>query len=73
MTLTQSSDPACTPVIVTAMPVVVGNIAPGASAAGTVTIDFTGCAPANRFTVVLSYSANGGAVTGSKALYNQFQ
>jgi uncharacterized repeat protein (TIGR02543 family) len=73
VTLTQTSGPACTPVIATPMPVAVGNIAPGSSEAGSVTIDYTGCAPANRFTVVLSYSANGGAVTGSKALYNQFQ
>jgi hypothetical protein len=51
----------------------VGNIAPSASASGSVTIDFTGCAPANRFTVAFTYSANGGAVTGSKTLYNQFQ
>ena len=55
------------------MPVLVGNIAPGASAAGSVTIDYTGCAPANRFTVVLGYSANDGVVTGFKTLYNQFQ
>ncbi len=73
VTLTQTSGPACTPVIATSLPVAVGNIAPGSSAAGSVTIDYTGCAPANRFTVVLSYAANGGAVTGSKALYNQFQ
>ncbi len=73
MTLTQTSGPACTPMIATPLPVLVGNIAPGGSATGNVTIDYTGCAPANRFTVVLSYSANGGAVTGSKTLYNQFQ
>jgi hypothetical protein len=73
MTLTQSSGPACTPVITSALPVSVGNIAPSASAAGNVTVDFTGCAAANRFTVTFTYSANGGAVTGSKTLYNQFQ
>ena len=73
LTLTQTSGPACTPVITTRFPSSVGNIAPGASATGSVTIDFTGCAPANRYTVALTYSANGGAVTGSKTLYNQFQ
>jgi hypothetical protein len=73
MTLTQTSGPACTPMITSLFPVLVGNIAPSASASGNVTIDFTGCATANRFTVAFTYSANGGVVTGSKTLYNQFQ
>jgi hypothetical protein len=32
-----------------------------------------GCAPANRYTVAFTYSANSGVVTGSKTLFNQFQ
>jgi hypothetical protein len=73
VTLSQTSGPACTPVFASALPLAVGNTAPGASASGNVTVDYTGCAPANRYTLVLTYSANGGAVTGSKTLYNQFQ
>lgn len=73
LSLTQVSGAACTPSITNPMPVTVGNIAPNSLAAGNVTIDFTGCAPANRYSVTFTYSANAGAVTGSRTLYNQFQ
>jgi hypothetical protein len=73
LALTQTFGAACTPVIATPLPVALADIAPGSSASGSVTIDFTGCAPANRFTVSFTFSANGGAVSGSKTLYNQFQ
>ena len=71
--LTQTSGAACTPVVMTPLPVEVGDIAPGVSANGTVTVNYSGCAPANRYTVTFGYSANSGAVTGSRTLYNQFQ
>ena len=74
LSLTQTGGAACTPVVNPAQfPVSVGNIAWGSSAVGAVAIDFTGC-PANaRFTVNYAFSADGGAVAGSKTLYNQFQ
>ncbi|WP_295433397.1 metallophosphoesterase [uncultured Thiodictyon sp.] len=62
----------CKPVVTTALPLVVGNIAVGASATGNVSVDFSGCATGARFTAVATYSAaNGGG--GSKTLVNQFR
>ena len=71
--LTQTRGTACTPVIMSTFPVQVGNIAPGATATGNVTIDFTGCPAAATFLVTVSFSANSGAATGSISKMNQFQ
>jgi hypothetical protein len=38
-----------------------------------VTIDFTGCAAAARFTARFTYSANFGTVSGNVVRFNQFQ
>jgi hypothetical protein len=73
LTLAQVSGAACTPVIAVPLPVTLADIAPGSVASGNVTIDFTGCAPANRFTVSFTFSANGGSVSGSTTSYNQFR
>jgi len=73
LTLLQSFGPACTPVISTPFPVAVGDLAPAASGSGSVTIDFSGCSALARFTTKLSYSSDGGAVAGSKTLFNQFR
>ena len=72
-TLVQTSGAACTPVIGNAFPLAVGNLAPALAGVVKVTLDFTGCAAAARFTARFAYSANGGAVTGSVVRYNQFQ
>ena len=72
--LTQTGGAACSPLVSPAQfPVNVGNIAWGGSALGVVTINFTGCPNNARFTVNFTFSADGGAVTGSRTLYNQFQ
>jgi hypothetical protein len=73
LTLLQSFGPACTPVIATPFPVAVGDLAPSASGSAGVTIDFAGCSALARFTTTLSYSSDGGAVTGSKTVFNQFR
>ena len=70
LTLTQTSGVACTPVVATPFPVSIGDLAATASGAGHVTIDFHGCHPLNRFTVVLSFSSDSGAVSGSTKLLN---
>ncbi len=71
-TLTQVGGAACTPVI-PALPIAVGNIAPGGSGAVTVTIDFSSCAFNARFTLNAGITANAGAATGSIVRTNQFQ
>jgi hypothetical protein len=50
----------------------VGSLAIGETKAGTVDINFAGCAATARFAATLTYS-DGGAAAGSKALSNQFQ
>jgi hypothetical protein len=73
LTLTQTSGAACTPTMVSAFPVAVGDITSGGSAAAPVTIDFTGCVATARFTVNIRFSANAGAATGTMTLYNQYR
>jgi len=73
LTLTQTGGAACSPAITSTFPVSVGNIAPASSGSGAVTINFTGCPNNARFTTTFTFSANAGAVTGSRTLYNQFQ
>jgi hypothetical protein len=73
LTLTQTSGAACTPVIVSSMPVLAGDLAPHATAAVNVTINFTGCAPNAFFKATANLSANGGAATGSIVKLNQLQ
>jgi len=74
LNLTQTGGAACSPSVNPAQfPVNVGNIAWGGSALGVVTINFTGCPGNARFTVNFTFSADSGAVTGSRTLYNQFQ
>ena len=71
--LTQTGGGACSPVVTSAFPVAVGNIGPASSGSGAVTINFTGCPVNARFTTTFTFSANAGAVTGSRTLYNEFQ
>jgi uncharacterized repeat protein (TIGR02543 family) len=73
LTLTQTFGAACTPVIGTAFPLAVGNLAPAQTGTATVTLDFTGCAATARFTAKFTYSANGGVVSGFVIRYNQYE
>jgi hypothetical protein len=63
----------CTPKVTSDLPAVAGDIAPKATGAAHVTIDFTGCAPYAYFKVTAGISANNGAVTGTITRFNQFQ
>jgi hypothetical protein len=72
-TLVQMSGAACTPVIGNAFPLAVGDLAPAQTGTANLTIDFTGCAAAARFTAQFTYSANFGTVSGNVVRYNQFQ
>ena len=75
LTLTQTYGVACTPVIHSppSFPLGVGNIAAHSKASGTVTLDFSACANTARFSATIPFSANDGAVSGSKTLNNQFR
>jgi hypothetical protein len=72
-TLAQAFGVACTPAIGTAFPLAMGDLASAQTGTANVTIDFTGCAAAARFTAKFMYSANGGTVTGSVVRYNQYE
>jgi hypothetical protein len=74
-TLTQVAGTACTPVLMApvSFPAAVGSATAGNSAQINVTINFTGCAAAARFRLTAPFSANGGTVSGTLLLNNQFQ
>jgi hypothetical protein len=72
-TLTQVFGAACTPVVATALPIQLGDLAPGSSAPTSFTINFTGCALNARFTLTMTVSANAGGTTLSRQWFNQFQ
>lgn len=73
-TLTQVSGAACTPVITppSSYPVALGDLASGAEANATFTIDFTGCASLARFAVNMPWSS-ATYDTGTFALGNQYR
>ena len=72
-TLTQTAGAACTPMVNTSFPLTVSNLGPAQTRAVSITVNFTGCTAAARFTATFTYSANSGAVTGSVVRTNQFQ
>jgi hypothetical protein len=67
-----SSSGTCKPAATTVFPISLGDIAPGNSAIGTVTVDFSTCntpkQKALKFSVAVGYSANSGAATGTVGL-----
>jgi hypothetical protein len=68
LTLAQTSGAACpAPTILSSFPINAGLLAPGTNANVTVNINFGSCAPSSRFTATLTYSANGGSATGTRA------
>jgi len=72
--LSQIAGTPCTPAasVVSAFPVVVGDIAPSANATGQMTIDFSGCPDATgRFSLKVSFEANSTTYTGSTTINNQ--
>lgn len=71
-TLAQTFGTACTPHVVSALPLQVPTISAGQTGFTNVTIDFTGCAVTARFMATFTYSANFGTVTGSVVRANQF-
>ena len=75
LTLTQTSGAACTPVVTppSSYPVVLGDIAPSASAGANFTIDFTGCPNNASFILQVPFSADSGATTGTVVRYHQYR
>ena len=69
----QTGGPACAPVVTSPLPASAGDLASGAVASITITLDFTGCAAIARFTVTVSLSANGGGSTATVTRLNQFR
>ncbi|MGA7238599.1 MAG: CSLREA domain-containing protein [Bryobacteraceae bacterium] len=71
LALQQTLGTACSPVIVSAMPVSAGNIAAKATAPANVVIDFSSCTGTVFFKATVGISADGGATTGSFVKLNQ--
>ena len=67
-----TSGPACTPTVISPMPVFVGNIAAGSNATAGVAINFpAGCSSLDRFSVSISLSANNGVATATTVRNNE--
>ena len=62
--LAQTHGSPCTPVILSSVPVSMGDIPAGGSTGGGISINFTGCAADAHFRVDALFSANGGSATG---------
>jgi Bacterial Ig-like domain (group 3)/Divergent InlB B-repeat domain len=76
VTLTRTSGTPCTPVVKTSLPLMVTDVAQGATQSGGVTIDFTGCAITNRYTVMVNFSngdVGSGAFTGATSSANMYR
>jgi hypothetical protein len=73
LTLTQVAGAACTPAISTPFPLLIGTLSAAQVGSANVTIDFTGCAAAARFTATFTFTATNGTVTGTVVRTNQFQ
>lgn len=75
LTLTQTYGAACTPVItnLATFPLKVGDIEAHDEASGVATINFSGCPNNARFSAKVTFSANDGAVHGSKTFNNQYR
>jgi hypothetical protein len=74
LSLTQTSGTLCSPApsLVSTLPVTVGTIVGGSYRTANVTLDFSGCQDATpRFSVIVGFSANSGAYSGSTVLNNQ--
>jgi hypothetical protein len=71
VSLTQTFGAACTPVVLSPMPLAYPYLANGAAATANLRINFASCAANARFTAVFQYSANSGGVTGTKTLVLQ--
>jgi hypothetical protein len=72
-TLQQTSGAACTPVVTTPLPLLVGDIAPSSTMTANVTINFTGCPSGAFFKLTETESANNGAANGTIVRTNQLQ
>jgi hypothetical protein len=72
-TLTQTTGTPCSPAasLVSSLPAAVGTIAPAANATAQITLNFVGCTGTPVFTVLVQFSANSGAYTGSTTIFNQ--
>ncbi len=58
-TLAQNSGPSCTPKLTSgSLPVLLGDIAPGASASASFTVSIVGCNPNSQFTLSVPWSAS---------------
>ena len=58
--LTQTAGTACSPVITTPLPEVVGNVAPDATIKGSIVVNFSSCATNARFSATMLHSVTGG-------------
>lgn len=70
--LSQTAGTVCSPTLITPIPEVIGNVAPGSTITGNVTINFSSCSSSARFSLALGHSVKNGQSFTSN-LTNQSQ
>ena len=70
---TQQGGATCTPVILTGLPVIVGNVSPGAQITQNLNINFSSCTTTARFKVTMPFTANNQSANGTMTTNQQFQ
>ncbi len=76
VTVTKTSGAVCTPVVTSALPLTMTDVAQGGTQNSGISIDFTGCAATNKFSVLINYSygdGGSGVFTGTNSSYNLFR
>jgi uncharacterized repeat protein (TIGR02543 family) len=68
--LTQTAGTSCTPSLISALPVLVGNVAPGKVIDGKVSINFSSCGSTARFSLSMGSSENNGVSSSTLTLSN---
>ena len=63
LTLLQTGGKACSPHVMTTMPVALGSLAPNQTVSSDLIINFTGCDNSSKFTINIGLSANSGATS----------
>jgi thermitase len=73
LSFAQQGGAICTPVVLTSLPVIVGNVSPGAQITHNLNIDFSTCATSARFKVTMPFTANYQSANGTLTTNQQFQ
>jgi Glucodextranase, domain B len=76
VTVTKVTGAACTPSVTSTLPLTITDVAQGGIQNSGISIDFTGCAATNKYSVLINYSygdGGSGSFAGTNSYYNLFR